>query len=127
EIYEALALEDIRRTADLLRPIYDQTNGMDGFASLEVNPNLAHDTAGTIAEARRLFAALDRPNVMMKVPSTPAGIPAIRDLIGEGINVNITLMFSLDHYEAVTSAYLDGLEILAENGGDLSTVTSVAS
>lgn len=127
QIYESLALEDIRRTADLLRPIYKATNGVDGFISLEVSPTLAHDTAGTIADARRFFAALDRPNVMIKVPATPAGIPAIKTLIGEGINVNVTLIFSLSHYEAVAEAYLAGLETLAANGGDLSRVASVAS
>lgn len=127
QIYESLALEDIQRTADLLRPIYDATNGVDGYISLEVSPTLAHDTAGTIADARRLFAALNRPNVMIKVPATPAGIPAIETLIGEGINVNVTLIFSLAHYEAVAEAYLTGLEKLAANGGNLSKVASVAS
>jgi len=135
EIYEALALDDIRRAADLLRPVYDgstwlttgQTGGADGYVSLEVSPALAYDTEGTIAEARRLFAALDRPNVMIKVPATPAGIPAIEALIGEGINVNVTLMFSLAHYEAVSEAYIAGLEKLAAAGGDLSKVASVAS
>ncbi len=96
EIFEVLALEDIRAAADLLRPIYDRTGGADGYASLEVNPRLAHDAEGTVAEARRLFAALERPNVMMKVPATPAGIVAVRRLIAEGINVNATLIFSLD-------------------------------
>ena len=127
QIYESLALEDIQHTADLLRPIYDATNGMDGYISLEVSPTLAHDTAGTIADARRLIAALDRPNVMIKVPATPAGNPAIETLIGEGINVNVTLIFSLGHYEAVAEAYLTGLEKLAANSGDLSRVASVAS
>jgi transaldolase/glucose-6-phosphate isomerase len=127
EIYEALAQDDIRRAADLLRPVYEQTDGADGYVSLEVNPNLAHNTEGTIAEARRLFSALDRPNVMIKVPAAPAGIPAIETLIGEGIHVNVTLMFSLDHYEAVVEAYIAGLEKLAADGGDLSKVSSVAS
>jgi transaldolase/glucose-6-phosphate isomerase len=127
EIYEALALEDIRRTADLLRPVYDRTDGVDGYVSLEVSPALAHDTAGTVADARRLFAALDRPNIMIKVPATPAGIPAIETLIGEGINVNVTLMFSLAHYDAVTGAYIAGLERLAASGGNPSRVASVAS
>ncbi len=127
EIFEALAIEDIRRAADLLRPVYEGTNGVDGYVSLEVSPTLAHDTEGTIAEARRLFAALDRPNVMIKVPATPAGIPAIEALIGEGINVNVTLMFSLAHYDAVAEAYIAGLEKLAAEGGDLSKVASVAS
>jgi transaldolase/glucose-6-phosphate isomerase len=127
EIYEALALEDIRRTADLLRPVYDRTDGADGYISLEVSPTLAHDTEGTVAEAHRLFAALARPNVMIKVPATPAGIPALETLIGEGININVTLMFSLAHYDAVSEAYIAGLERLAAAGGDLSRVTSVAS
>jgi len=127
QIYEAMALDDIRRAADLLRPVYEQTDGADGYVSLEVNPSLAHDTEGTIAEARRLFAALDRPNVMIKVPATPAGIPAIETLIGEGINVNVTLMFSLDHYGSVAEAYIAGLEELATTGADLSKVASVAS
>jgi transaldolase/glucose-6-phosphate isomerase len=126
-IFEALALEDIQRTADLLRPIYDETSGADGYVSLEVSPTLARDTGGTITEARRLFAALDRPNVMIKVPATPEGIPAVETLIGEGINVNVTLMFSLAHYDAVAEAYIAGLEKLAESDGDLNKVSSVAS
>ena len=126
-IFETLALEDIQRTADLLRPVYDATDGIDGYVSLEVSPVLAHDTAGTVAAARRLFAALDQPNVMIKIPATPAGIPAIEILIGEGINVNVTLLFSLAHYEAVAEAYLAGLEKLALNGGDVQRVASVAS
>jgi transaldolase len=109
QIYEHLALEDIGRTADLLRPIYDRSDGIDGYVSLEVSPDLAHDTAGTISEARRLFTALDRPNVMIKVPATPAGIHAIEALIGEGIPVNVTLIFSLANYEAVAEAYIVGL------------------
>jgi len=127
QIYESLALEDIRRTADLLRPIYEATNGVDGYVSLEVSPMLAHDTTGTIADARRLFTALDRPNVMIKVPATPAGIPAIETLISEGINVNVTLIFSLAHYEVVAEAYMTGLEKRALSGGDISRVASVAS
>ena len=126
-VFEALAIEDIRATADLLRPIYDRTDGADGYASLEVSPHLAHDTEGTIAEARRLYAALDRPNVMVKVPATLEGIPVVRLLIGEGINVNVTLIFSLDMYAEVSEAYIGGLEDLAQAGGDLSKVASVAS
>ena len=126
-VFETLAVEDIRATADLLRPIYDRTKGGDGYASLEVSPHLAHDTEGTTAEARRLFAALDRPNVMVKVPATPEGIPVVRVLIGEGINVNVTLIFSLDMYAEVIDAYIGGLEDLAQAGGDLSKVASVAS
>jgi transaldolase/glucose-6-phosphate isomerase len=127
ELYEALVIEDIQRAADILRPVYDRTEGIDGYVSLEVSPTLAHDTEGTIAEARRLFAAIDRANVMIKVPATPAGPPAIEALIGEGININITLIFSLEQYRAVTQAYLAGLEKLAASGGDLSQVASVAS
>ena len=127
EIYEALALEDIGRAADILRPVYDRTGGVDGYVSLEVSPSLARDTEGTIAEARRLYATLDRPNVLIKVPATPEGIPAIETLIGEGVNVNVTLMFSLDHYDAVSEAYISGLERLAAAGRDLSRAASVAS
>ena len=92
-IYEALALEDIRQAADLLRPLYDRTGARDGFVSLEVRPTLAHDTSGTVAEAKRLFAEADRPNVMIKIPATPAGIPAIETVISAGISVNVTLIF----------------------------------
>jgi transaldolase/glucose-6-phosphate isomerase len=127
EIYEALALEDIGRGADLLRPIYDRTNGKDGFISLEVNPALANNTAGTLAEARRLFKTLSRPNVMIKVPATPAGIPVVESLISEGINVNVTLIFSIEQYRAVALAYQSGLEKFAQKKGDLSKVSSVAS
>ncbi|TKJ29972.1 MAG: transaldolase [Chloroflexi bacterium B3_Chlor] len=127
EIYETLVLEDIQRAADLLRPVYERTGGADGYVSLEVSPELAHDTKGTIAEARHLFAALDRPNVMIKVPATPAGIPAIETLIGEGININVTLMFSVSQYQAVSEAYINGVERLAASGGDVTQVASVAS
>jgi transaldolase/glucose-6-phosphate isomerase len=127
EIYEALAIEDIRMAADVLRPVYDETEGADGYVSLEVSPNLAHDTWGTIAEARRLWAALDQPNVMIKVPATTEGIPAIETLIGEGINVNVTLMFSLEQYDAVAEAFLSGLERLDASGGHVSRLASVAS
>jgi transaldolase/glucose-6-phosphate isomerase len=127
EIYEALALDDIGRTADLLRPIYDRTDAADGYVSLEVSPTLAHDTENTIAEARRLFGALGRPNIMIKVPATPAGIPAIETLIAGGINVNVTLIFSLAQYKDVAHAYIAGLVRLAAQGGDVSRVASVAS
>ena len=113
EIYESLVLEDIGRAADMLRPIYDQTDGLDGYVSLEVSPKLAHDTENTVSEARRLFGVLGCPNVMIKVPATAEGLPAIEQLIGEGINVNVTLIFSLQQYEAVTAAYIAGLERLA--------------
>jgi len=127
EIYEALVLEDISRVADLLRPVYERTNGLDGYVSLEASPALAHDTAGTLAEIKHLAAALNRPNVMFKVPATPAGIPAIESLIAEGINVNVTLIFSVAQYEAVAEAYLAGLEKWVASGGDPSQVASVAS
>ena len=127
DIYETLVLNDITRAADLLRPVYDQSQAADGFVSLEVSPKLAHDTPGTIAEARRLFAAVGRPNLMIKVPATPEGIPAIETLIGEGINVNVTLIFSLAQYQAVTEAYVAGLEKRAATGEHLSRVASVAS
>lgn len=127
EIYEALAFEDIGRAADLFRSVYEATQGGDGFVSLEVSPLLANDTEGTIREVRHLFSALKRPNVMIKVPATPAGMPAIAALLGEGININITLIFSLEQYLAVAEAYLRGLEKFAAAGGDLSKVASVAS
>ncbi|MBS1251253.1 MAG: Transaldolase [Anaerolineales bacterium] len=117
EIYEALAVEDIQRAADVLRPVYDATDGADGYVSLEVRPELAHETEETIEEARHLFAEVDRPNVMIKVPATPEGMLAIRTLIGEGVNVNVTLMFSLEQYDAVAEAYIAGLEDLVANGG----------
>ena len=126
-IYETLALDDIGDAADILRPLYNRTNGKDGYVSLEVSPRLAHDTGGTVAEARRLYKVLGRPNVMIKVPATSEGIPAIEILIGEGISVNATLIFSLAHYQAVAGAYLNGLEKLAATPGDLSRVASVAS
>lgn len=127
ETYEALVIEDIRSAADVLRTHYDRTGGADGYASLEVNPHLATDTEGTISEAKRLFETLDRPNVMVKVPATPQGVPAVHRLIGEGVNVNVTLMFSLDVYRDVRHAYLAGLEDLAWSDGDLGGTSSVAS
>jgi len=126
-LYETLITEDVRLAADLLRPIYELTNGVDGLVSIEVSPRLAHDSDATIAEARRLFSILDRPNILIKVPATPEGLPAITTLIGAGINVNVTLMFSVEQYMDVSAAYLAGLEELAANGGDLNRVSSVAS
>lgn len=126
-IYENLVLADIATAADLLREVYDQSEGRDGFVSLEVSPELARDTAGTIREARRLFEALGRPNVMIKVPATAEGVPAIEALIAEGINVNATLIFSLSQYETVARAYLFGLERRLEDGKDLDKIASVAS
>jgi transaldolase/glucose-6-phosphate isomerase len=127
EIYEALTIEDIQRAADLFRPIYDRLEGGDGFVSLEVSPKLAHDTAGTVAEARRLWNAVDRPNLLIKVPATLEGLPAIQQLTAEGINVNITLLFGLPRYREVADAYLGGLETLAASGKSLDRIASVAS
>jgi transaldolase len=110
DLYETLAIRDIQEAADVLRPLYDSTGGGDGFVSLEVSPHLADDAGGTIAEARRLWRAVARPNLMIKVPATQAGLPAIEALIAEGINVNATLIFSLDHYEGVARAYVAGVE-----------------
>ena len=127
EILQALTIEDIQSVADLLRPAYDRTDGRDGFVSLEVSPRLAHDTAGTIAEARQLWSAINRPNAMIKVPATQEGLPAIQQLTAEGINVNITLLFGLPRYRDVVEAYISGLEVLAANGKPLKPVASVAS
>ncbi len=127
DVYEALVLPDIRDAADRLRPVYDRTDGVDGYVSLEVNPHLAGDTRGTIEQARRLHREVARPNLMIKVPATPEGLPAIETLLGEGINVNVTLIFSLDMYERVMQAYLAGLQRLLAGGGDASRVASVAS
>ncbi len=126
-IYEALALADIQAACDLFAPLFVESDRGDGYVSLEVSPHLARDTEGTVVEARRLFAAVDRPNVMIKVPATSEGIPAIRQLIGEGININVTLMFSMAHYEAVAQAYIDGLRQWIANAGDPHQVASVAS
>ena len=126
-LYEGLVIEDIQTTADLLAPVYEGTDGVDGYVSVEVSPRLAHDTDGTIAEARRFFSAINRPNVMVKVPATPEGLPAITALIGEGINVNVTLMFSLQDFLDVSEAYLSGLEKRAHSSGNLRRVSSVAS
>jgi len=127
EIFEELAIEDIRSATDVLRPVFDATRGADGYVSIEVSPFLAKDTKGTIAEAKRLWAEVDRKNLMIKVPGTPEGLPAIRDLIAEGINVNITLLFAQQVYEQVVEAYLSGLEAFAAKGGDISHIASVAS
>jgi transaldolase len=127
EIFEALTVEDIQTVADMLRPTYDLQDGGDGFVSLEVSPLLAHDTSGTIAEARRLWLLVNRPNVMIKVPATREGIPAIRQLIGEGLNINITLLFGLPRYREVAEAYITGLETLAAARKPLQHAASVAS
>jgi transaldolase/glucose-6-phosphate isomerase len=125
--FEAVAIQDIQLGCDVLRPVYDRTEGGDGFVSLEVSPHLAFDTEGTVAEARRLFEAVARPNVMIKVPGTREGAPAIEQLIGEGINVNVTLLFAVDAYEAVHTAYMAGLEKVLAAGGNPRRVASVAS
>ena len=101
EIYEALAITDVRTVADLLRPTYERTDGQDGFVSIEVSPYLAHNTEGTLVEVRRFWETIDRPNLMVKIPSTPAGVPAIRQALAEGININITLIFSIENYRQV--------------------------
>lgn len=126
-IYDAVIIQDIRTVADLLRPIYDRTNRQDGYVSLEVSPELAHDTAGTINEARRFWKMVARPNLMIKIPATPEGIPAVEQALTEGINVNITLIFSLDSYKEVTNAYLNALENRNAEGKDISHIASVAS
>lgn len=125
-IYEVLAIKDIQAAADQFRAIYETTGGGDGYVSLEVSPHLANRTRETVEEARRLWKAVARPNLMIKVPATPAGMPAIRQLLGEGINVNVTLMFSMEHYLQVAEAYLQGIETLAASGRT-APVASVAS
>ena len=110
EIYEALAMTDVRLVADALRPVYEQTKRQDGYVSLEVSPDLAHNTEGTLAEVRRFWHAVDRPNLLVKIPATPAGIPAIRQALSEGININITLIFALANYHQVVEAYFGALE-----------------
>jgi len=127
EIYEALTTDDIKLAADKLRPIYDRSEGRTGYVSYEVSPLLANDTDGTIAAARRCASMINRPNLMIKVPSTPAGIPAIEQLISEGRCINVTLMFSLKHYEGVANAYISGLERRIKAGGALDRIASVAS
>jgi transaldolase/glucose-6-phosphate isomerase len=126
-LYERLAVQDIQAAADILRPVYEHTGGADGFVSLEVSPHLAYDTQGTVAEAKRLWSVVGRPNLMIKVPATPQGLPAIEQLIGEGVNVNVTLLFAQDVYERVTQAYMAGIERRIAQGGDVSRVASVAS
>jgi transaldolase len=127
EIYEAISQDDVRQAADTLRAVYDRTGGADGYVSLEVSPHLARDTAGTVAEGRRLWAALARPNVYIKVPATAEGLGAIRQLTSEGINVNVTLLFGLPRYDEVMEAYLSGLEQRAAAGAALASISSVAS
>ena len=126
-IYEALSQHDVQSAADEFRSVYEKTEGKDGFVSLEVNPHLAHDTQGTIQEARRLWGLLNRPNVFIKVPATTEGLPAIRQLINEGINVNVTLLFRLPRYRQVVEAYIAGIEARAAQGKPVKHVASVAS
>lgn len=126
-VYEALAVTDIQQASDLFRPIYDKTNGRDGYVSLEVSPLLAHDSDATFAEAKRLVAAVDRPNLMIKIPGTPEGLPAIENAIAEGININVTLLFSVKNYEQVAEAFIKGLERRLEAGQSIDKIASVAS
>jgi len=126
-IYEALSQRDVQSAADEFRSVYEKTDDQDGYVSLEVNPHLAHDTKGTIEEARRLWAALDRPNVLIKVPATAYGLPAIQQLISEGINVNVTLLFGLPRYRQVAEAYIAGIESRVAQGKPVEYVASVAS
>jgi transaldolase/glucose-6-phosphate isomerase len=126
-LYEAIAVADIQGACDQFRPTWERLRGRDGYASLEVSPELANDTAGTVAEARRLWAAVDRPNLMIKVPGTEAGTPAIRQLISEGVNINVTLLFALQAYLDVAEAHMAGLEAFKAGGGDVSKVHGVAS
>jgi transaldolase/glucose-6-phosphate isomerase len=126
-VYEILAIKDIQDAADTLRPVYDRTKKRDGYVSLEVSPFLAKDTQGTIKDARRLWKAVDRPNLMVKIPATPECIASIQQCISEGININVTLLFAMEEYEKVASAYIAGLKTYAASGGDVSHVASVAS
>ncbi|MCP3100233.1 transaldolase [Myxococcus sp. K15C18031901] len=127
DVYEQLAVRDVQGAADILRPVFDSLKGRDGFASLEVSPAIAHQTQATLEEARRLWATLARPNVMVKVPATEAGVSAFEQLTAEGLNINVTLLFSQERYRQIAHAYMTGLERLASKGGDLGRVASVAS
>src|SRR5487761_1955833 len=126
-IFESLAVEDIQSAADILRPTYERTNAHDGYISLEVAPDLANNTQGTIADARRLFAAVNRPNTMIKIPATAEGIPAVEQMIYEGVNINVTLIFSLEVYQQVAEAYIRGLERRMAEGKPVDHIASVAS
>lgn len=127
EIFEAIAVDDVRTACDAFRPLYDATEGADGLVSLEVNPELAHDTAGTIAEAKQLWEAVDRPNAMIKIPGTKAGLPAIEESLAQGISINITLLFSVERYGEVIEAFLRGLERRKVAGQEINRLNSVAS
>ncbi len=127
DVFNGLAVEDVRDAADILRPVFEQTGGEDGYVSIEVPPNLANDTEASIEAAHKLHKMVDRPNVLIKIPGTKAGLKAIEQLISEGLSINVTLLFSNDRYREVIDAYLSGLERLQNSGGDVSTVFSVAS
>ena len=127
EIYEALVIRDIRTVADMLLPIYEKANRQDGFVSLEVSPDLAHDSEATLEEARRFWKLVDRPNLMIKIPATPEGIPIVRQTLAEGMNINITLIFSIEDYRKVADAYISALEERNAEGKDISHIASVAS
>jgi len=127
EIYESLAIRDIRTVADMLLPIYERANRQDGFVSLEVSPDLAHDTEATLSEARRFWKMVDRPNLMIKIPATPEGLPAVRQTLTEGMNINITLIFSIDDYRKVADAFISALEDRNAEGKEISHIASVAS
>jgi len=126
-IFDELTVTDIQQCADILRPVYDATGGADGYVSLEVPPDLAYDTAATTREAKRLFAALDRPNAMIKIPGTAQGLPAVEECLAEGININITLLFGVENYEQVANAYIRALETRAAAGKPVDSIASVAS
>ena len=127
DIFERIAVRDIQDAADILFPVYQSTNKRDGYVSLEVSPTLARDTQGSIEEARRLWKTVKRPNIMIKIPGTPEGVPAVRQLTGEGLNINITLLFAQEAYVAVAEAFMDGLEAALKSGKDISGIASVAS
>ena len=126
-LYEKIVVTDVQDACDILRPVYDASDGVDGFVSLEVSPYLAHDTDGTMHEARQLFQAVDRPNVFIKIPGTPEGVPAIETMLYEGVNINITLLFSIASYEAVAQAYLRAMERRVAEGKPIRNIASVAS
>lgn len=127
DIYESLIFTDIRHACDILLPVYQQTNGIDGYVSIEVPPTIAADTQSTISEARRYYGQIDRPNVMIKIPGTPEGLPAVEEMISEGISINVTLLFSVASYVESAWAYIRGLETRAAKGEDISNISSVAS
>lgn len=126
-LYEHLAVQDVQDACDIMRPVFDASQGVDGYVSLEVSPYLAHDTAGTIQEARRLWAAVSRPNVLIKIPGLPAGVPAIEQMLYEGINVNVTLLFGVNDYEAVAQAYINALQRRVAENKPVRDIASVAS